>query len=148
MVPRTELHDKPKILIMEGYNVALKISDKTLAGRTQDDLSIAPILKESQTKDDKGNKKQTVTGHDVTFSVSGLIDVGLDTNLGRDEVIALALKKGEGAVIDVKYGPDDGSGDIYGGRAIITGYTESTAANGDATYGLNLAISGAFTKVE
>ena len=132
---------------MEGYNIALKINDKTLAGRTQDDLSIAPITKESQTKDDGGNTNSVVVGHDVTFRAAGFMDVGTGQNLGRDEIMELALKKGEDAKIPVTYGPSDGSGKVYEGVAIISGYTESTAANGDATYGLDLKISGAFTPV-
>ena len=39
---------------MEGYNIALKVNGKTLAGRTQDDLNIAAKTKDSLTKDDKG----------------------------------------------------------------------------------------------
>lgn len=132
---------------MEGYNIALKINDKTLAGRTQDDLSISPITKASQTKDDKGNTNETVVGHDVTFRAAGLMDVGTGQTLGRDDVLALALKKGEEAKIPVSYGPSDGSGQVYEGVAVITGYTESTAANGDATYGIDLKVSGSFTPV-
>ena len=80
---------------MEGYNIALKVDGKTLAGRTQDDLNIAPTTKESQTKDDGGNTNSVVTGHNVTFKAAGLMDVGTGENLGRDDIIALALKKGE-----------------------------------------------------
>lgn len=132
---------------MEGYNIALKINDKTLAGRTQDDLSIASIIKESQTKDDGGNTNSVVVGHDVTFRAAGLMDVGTGQNLGRDEIMELSLKKGEDAKIPVTYGPSNGSGKVYAGVAIISGYAESTAANGDSTYGLDLKISGAFTPV-
>lgn len=131
---------------MEGYNVALKVDGKTLAGRTQDDLSIEAILKESQTKDDKGNTKRKVVGHNVSFSVSGLMDMTTgETILSRDEVKALALKKGDEAIVPVRYGADGGK--IYGGDAIITRYSESTAANGDATYGLELSISGEYKEV-
>lgn len=133
---------------MEGYNVALRVDGKTLAGRTQDDLSIEAILKESQTKDDKGNTKRKVVGHNVSFSVSGLMDMTVDdaeTKLSRDDVKALALKKGETAVVDIRYGADGGK--TYGGKAIITRYSESTAANGDATYGLELSISGEYKEI-
>lgn len=132
---------------MEGYNIALKVQEKTLAGRTQDDLTISAVIKDSLTKDDKGNSNKTVTGHDVTFRAAGLMDntAGQNTKLTRDEVIALSLLKGEEAVIPVRYGAD--SGKVYGGNAIITGYTESTNANGEATYGLDLAISGEFAEI-
>ena len=132
---------------MEGYNVALKVDGKTLAGRTQDDLSIEAIIKESQTKDDKGNTNRTVVGHNVSFSVSGLMDMtASQTMLSRDEVKGLALKKGEEAVVPIRYAADGGK--TYGGNAIITRYSESTAANGDATYGLELSISGEYSEVD
>lgn len=133
---------------MQGYNVALQVDGKTLAGRTQDDLSISAVTKESITKDDKGNGNQTVTGHNVTFRAAGLMDnttAGEATKLTRDEVIAMSLLTGEDAVIPVRYGADGGK--IYAGNAIITGYTESTNAQGEATYGLDLAISGKFELV-
>ena len=133
---------------MEGYNIAFKVDGKTLAGRTQDDLNITALTKESQTKDDGGNTNSVVTGHDVTFRTSGLMDVGTGENLGRDEIIALALKKGDDAKIPVTYGSSAGEGAVYSGTAVITGYTESTAANGDATYGLDCKIAGEFKKVE
>ena len=132
---------------MEGYNIALKVNGKTLAGRTQDDLNIAAKTKDSLTKDDKGNANETVTGHDVTLKAAGLMDntAGEATKLTRDEVIALSLLTGDEAKVAVKYGADGGK--IYGGNAIITGYSESTNAQGEATYGLDLKISGAFTEV-
>ena len=132
---------------MRGYNVALQVDGKTLAGRTQDDLSISAVTKESITKDDKGNGNQTVTGHNVTFRAAGLMDntTGEATKLTRDEVIAMSLLTGEDAVIPVRYGAEGGK--IYAGNAIITGYTESTNAQGEATYGLDLAISGEFKEI-
>ena len=128
---------------MEGYNFALKFDGKTLAGRTQDDLSITPITKESQTKDDNGNTNSTVTGHDVTFKATGLMDAGTGQTLGRDEIIAMALKKGDEAKFPITYGAATGA--VYEGTAVITGYTESTNASGEATFGLDLKVSGAFT---
>lgn len=132
---------------MEGYNIALQVNGKTLAGRTQDDLSISAVTKESLTKDDKGNAQQKVTGHNVTFKASGLMDntTGEAAKLTRDEVIAMSLLTGDDAIIPVRYGAEGGK--IYAGNAIITGYTESTNAQGEATYGLDLAISGEFKLV-
>lgn len=132
---------------MEGYNIALQVDGKTLAGRTQDDLSISAVTKESLTKDDKGNAQQKVTGHNVTFKAAGLMDntTGEATKLTRDEVIAMSLLTGDDAVIPVRYGAEGGK--IYGGNAIITGYTESTNAQGEATYGLDLTISGEFAEI-
>lgn len=132
---------------MEGYNIAMKVQDKTLAGRTQDDLTISAVTKDSLTKDDKGNSNQTVTGHTVTFRAAGLMDntEGENTKLTRDEVLAMSLLTGDDAVIPVRYGADGGR--IYGGNAIITGYSESTNAQGEATYGLDLSISGDFKEI-
>ena len=132
---------------MQGYNVALMVDGKTLAGRTQDDLSIAAVTKDSLTKDDKGNSNQKVTGHTVTFKASGLMTSTAEgaAKLTRDEVLAMSLLTGDEAIIPVKYGAENGK--IFGGNAIITGYTESTNAQGEATYGLDLSISGEFKEV-
>ena len=132
---------------MEGYNVALKVGTKTLVGRTQDDLTISALTKESITKDEKGNKISVITGHDVSFRCAGVMDVtddGQATKIMRDEILEMALKTGTDAEIEVTYGPEGGA--IYGGKAVVTGYSESTSAEGEATYSLDLKISGAFTK--
>ena len=132
---------------MEGYNIAFKVNSKTLAGRTQDDMTISAVTKDSITKDDGGNTKSTVTGHDVTFRAAGLMDAtkGAEGKLGRDEIIELALKKGDAAKIPFVYGPTDGT--QYQGTAVITGYSESTNAQGEATYSLDFKVSGEMTKV-
>lgn len=132
---------------MEGYNISLKVGDKTLLGRTSDSLNISATTKSSLTKDDRGNARVAVTGHEVTFSVSAILDVTESTQqLNRDDVIALALKTGAEAVVAVKYLCE--GGDTYGGNAVITGYSESSSASGDedATISLDLRVSGAFTK--
>lgn len=132
---------------MEGYNVALKVGSKTLVGRTQDDLTISALTKESITKDEKGNKISVITGHDVSFRCAGVMEVtddGQTAKIMRDEILEMALKTGTAAEIEVTYGPEGGA--IYGGKAVVTGYSESTSAEGDATYSLDLKISGAFTK--
>jgi hypothetical protein len=131
---------------MEGYNVALMVGGKTLVGRTQDDLSISALTKESITKDEKGNKLSSITGHEVTFRCAGIMEVASDgtaNKIYRDEILAMALKTGADAEIDVTYGPEGGA--QYGGKAVITGYSESTSAEGDATYSIDLKVSGAFT---
>lgn len=132
---------------MEGYNIAFKVDGKTLAGRTQDDMTISAVTKDSITKDDGGNTNSTVTGHDVTFRAAGLMDAakGADGKLGRDEIIELSLKKGDDAKLPFVYGPADGL--QYKGTAVITGYSESTNAQGEATYSLDFKVSGEMTKV-
>lgn len=130
---------------MLGYNIYLQINNKKLVAVTQDDLTIAARIKESITKDNAGVKQRTVTGHDVSFSVAGLVDVtASESVLTRDDVMALSLVTGSSAAVPVKYFAT--GGDTYEGSAIITGYSESASASDedDATYGLNLEINGTF----
>ena len=135
--------------MVEGYNISLQINNKTVLGRTQDDLSISAVVKQSITKDDEGVMQRAVVRHDVTFSVNALLSLnGEDTTqLDRDDVIALALATGSSAIIPVKY--LCAGGDTYGGNAIITGYSESSGADPDAdtTLSLDLQITGDFNKV-
>jgi len=132
-----------------GYNIKLTIGGKTLAGRTQDGLNIAAITKESITKDDNGKKQVAVVGHDVTFSVSALMEIlsaTESTKMDRDDIIALALKTGDDAVVAIEYAVT--GGDTYQGNAVMTGYTEdsSASADSDTTVSLNLQVTGDFTK--
>lgn len=132
-----------------GYDIKLTIGGKTLAGRTQDSLNISAITKESITKDDNGKKQIAVVGHDVTFSVSALMEIistAEATKLDRDDVIALSLKTGAEAVVAIEYALE--GGDTYQGNAVITGYTEdsSASADSDTTVSLNLQVTGDFTK--
>lgn len=136
--------------MVEGYNIALNINSKTVLGRTQEDLTISAVVKESITKDDNGVTQRSVVRHDVTFRVAALLsmnETGETTKLDRDDVIALALATGSTAVVPVQYLCQ--GGDTYGGNAIITGYSESSSADADAdtTLSLDLQITGAFSKV-
>ena len=136
--------------MVEGYNIALKINGKTVLGRTQEDLTIAAVVKESITKDDLGVIQRSVVRHDVSFRVAALLSLnatGQTTKLDRDDVIALALATGSSAIIPVQYLCE--GGDTYGGNAIITGYSESSSADADAdtTMSLDLQITGAFAIV-
>lgn len=133
--------------MVQGYNVALKINDLTILGRTQDDLTIAAKIKESQTKDDAGSKQYSVVGQDVTFKCSALVDVSGDTAsaMDRDSLIALALEVGDNAEFGVTYEADDGA--AYEGTGIITNYNESSNASDDATLSVDIKITGDFTLV-
>lgn len=133
---------------MQGFNVRLKVNSKAIVAVTQDELSIDAQTKESYTKDDAGVKKTKVTGHDITFSVSALYEEagsGTPTALDRDDIIALALKEGDNASVPFEYGPSSGA--IYTGKAIITGYKETTPADPtqDSTISLTLKVDGAMT---
>lgn len=133
---------------MQGFNVRLKVNSKAIIAVTQDELNIDAQTKESYTKDDAGVKRTKVTGHDITFTVSALYEEagsGSITALDRDDIIALALKEGDNASVPFEYGPS--SGVIYTGKAIITGYKETTPADPtqDSTIGLTLKVDGAMT---
>ena len=131
--------------VLEGYNIAFKIGNKTLAGRTQDDLTIAARTKESLTKDDQGVAQVAVTGHDITFRATGLVELGSDTSAKtfRNTMIANALKTGSQAVLAFKYIATGGQ--AYGGNCIITNYSESSNSSDDATYTIDFRVTGAMT---
>ena len=121
-----------------GYNIRLKVEDKYLIGVTSDEVSVSPNTKTSIVKENQGTKQEAITGHTVTFSVSGLIDNtgGDSTMLDNDDIIALAVLTGDSAVVDIDY--IRSNGDEYTGTGVITGYTESTPASPDedSTYSL------------
>ena len=102
---------------LEGYNIAFKIGNKTLAGRTQDDLTIAARTKESLTKDDQGATQVAVIGN--------------------------ALKTGSQAVLAFKYMPTGGQ--AYGGNCVITNYSESSNSSDEATYTVDFRVTGDMT---
>lgn len=133
---------------MQGFNVRLKVNSKAIVAVTQDELNIDAQTKESYTKDDAGVKRTKVTGHDITFTVSAIYEdagSGGITALDRDDIIALALKEGDNASVPFEYGPSSGA--IYTGKAIITGYKETTPADPtqDSTISLTLKVDGAMT---
>ena len=130
---------------LDGYNIAFKIGDKTLAGRTQDDLTIAARTKESLTKDDSGATQVAVTGHDITFRATGLVELGTDTAAKqfRNTIIATALLTGSSAVLTFKYVATGGQ--AYTGNCIITNYSESSNSSDDATYTVDFRVTGNMT---
>ena len=128
-----------------GYNIAFKIGNKTLAGRTQDDLTIAAKTKESLTKDDGGSTQVSITGHDVTFRATGLIDVtsGSSSILDRDDIIVDVLKTGAQAILAFTY--TTASGKTLSGNCVITNYSESSNSSDDATYTVDFRVTGSVT---
>lgn len=127
-----------------GYNIAFKIGGSTFAGRTQDDLTIAARTKESITKDDQGATQSSINGHDITFRASGLVDVTGGTNiLDRDDIIEDVLKTGSSAVLAFTYTTTGGK--VLSGNCVITNYSESSNAEDDATYTIDLKTTGAVT---
>ena len=127
-----------------GYNIAFKIGGSTLAGRTQDDLTIAARTKESLTKDDQGATQSSINGHDITFRATGLVDVTGGTNiLDRDDIIEDVLKTGSSAILAFTYTTTGGK--VLSGNCVITNYSESSNAEDDATYTIDLRTTGAVT---
>ena len=135
--------------IVAGYNIAFKIGSganaKTLAGRTQDDLTIAARIKESLTKDDQGDAQVSVAGHDITFRATGLVDTTTTASLNRDDLIADALKTGSNAVLAFTYTAP--SGTTISGNCVITNYSESSNSSDDATYTVDFRVTGSVTTV-
>ena len=133
--------------IVAGYNIAFKIGSgsgaKTLAGRTQDDLTIAARTKESLTKDDSGNAQVSITGHDITFRATGFVDTASSTAIDRDTLIADALLTGSSAVLAFTYTAP--SGTSISGNCVITNYTESSNSSDDATYTIDFRVTGSVT---
>jgi predicted secreted protein len=130
-----------------GYNIAFKVNNKTFAGRTQDNLTITPTIKESITKDDAGAKNNSVTGHEVTFSCQGLVvvsETGATTKLMRDDIVELALAKGDSAKVPFSYQAGSGSTPLTG-NAVITNYSEDSNSEDEATYTVDLRSTGEVT---
>lgn len=127
-----------------GYNIAFKIGGSTLAGRTQDDLTIAARTKESITKDDQGATQSSINGHDITFRATGLVDVTGGTNiLDRDDILEDVLKTGSAAVLAFTY--TTAGGKVLSGNCVITNYSESSNAEDDATYTVDFKTTGPVT---
>ena len=133
-----------------GYNIALKLGNKTCLGRTQEDLTVTPTVKESITKDDNGQKKFSVVAQEVTFKVSGLITfdsaTGSTTALDGDDLMDQSLKKGSAAEISAVYSRGT-NGAAYQGTVIMTGYSESSNSEDEGTYTADFKVTGEFTKV-
>lgn len=130
---------------MEGYNIKFKMGNKTLIAVTQDDMAIAALTKDSITKDDNGAKKTTVTGHDVTFNVAGLVEFDSASGTTKNDCDALleqALKKGSQAVIEFTY--VRGTGKSVTGSCVMTNYAETAPADpdNDTTYTASFKATG------
>lgn len=132
-----------------GYSIIFKLNDKLIAGDTSSSLDIAAKVKESLTKADKGNTQRDVTGHDVTFSTGGVMQLleaeEKTASLDADDLMELALRSGTAAKIPFIY--SRGGLKSYKGTMIITSYNETTDAEGNATYSLNCSVSGELTPV-
>ena len=131
-------------MALAGYNIAFKLkvgnNYLTLAGRTQDDLTIAARTKESLTKDDAGATQVAVSGHDITFRATGLVDLTSETAITRDTLLGYALQTASSAVFDFQYATN--GNDLLSGQCVITNMSESSNASDDATYTVDFRVVG------
>lgn len=126
-----------------GFDFFMTINGKTLAGETQSDLNVTATEKTSITKADKGNAQTQVSGHEVAFNVNGVMEINEDgeaTALDANDLLDLSLKVGDEALVPFVY--NRGKGINYTGNVVITSYSESTNAEGEATYSLAVKVSG------
>ena len=129
-------------MALAGYNIAFKLkvgnSYLTLAGRTQDDLTIAARTKESLTKDDAGATQVAVSGHDITFRATGLVDLTSETAITRNTLLGYALQTG--TTFQFQYATN--GNDLLSGYCVITNMSESSNASDDATYTVDFRVVG------
>lgn len=131
-----------------GFNFFMQLNGKNLAGETQTDLNVTATEKSSLTKADKGNAQTQISGHEVAFNVNGVMEIneqGETTAIDSNELLELSLKTGEDALVPFVY--NRGNGKSYSGKIVITSYSESTNAEGEATFSLSVKVSGEMTPV-
>ena len=141
--------------VIEGYNIAFRIlvDDEyiTLAGRTQDDMTIAARTRESLTKNDAGNAQVAVIGHDVTFRATALIDLDGDEDITRDDLMDIVMQIGDDAEIEFSYASDTAgpSGQLVpasyykcSGTCVITNYSETSNSPDAATLTVDFRVVG------
>ena len=106
-------------------------------------------MKESITKEDKGTSNKKITGYDTEFTVDGVMEINeaeeKTKRLDRNDVIDLVMA---GDPIEFVYGNPAPGNTAYKGKMVITGYSESTDAEGEATYSLNCSGITKLTKEE
>lgn len=127
---------------MLGYNIVFRAKigevEKLFGGTTSNSFDITPKIKDSITKEDKGQTNKSVTGHDTEFSVDGICEINAEADktvkLDRIDVIGLTLA---GDPIDFVYGETTPGKTVYKGKMLITKYSEKTDSENEATYSLS-----------
>lgn len=113
---------------------------KLFAGTKSNTFNINPKVKESITKENKGTSSKKIVGYDTEFSVDGVMEINekeeTTKRLDRDGVIDLVIA---GNPLDYTYGNLGVGNTIRKGKMVITSYSESTDAEGEATYSLSCA---------
>ena len=127
-------------MAVAGYNIAFKVDDSTLAGRIQDDLTIAARITERLTKDDQGDAQVAVNGQDITFRCTGLVVVSaeeLEDMAHRDNMIQMILNSSS---IPFTYSMQGGR--TLSGNVVAVNYGESSNASDDATWTMDFRVVG------
>lgn len=123
---------------INGYNILFKQGEKLFAGTTSNTFTLTPKVKESLTKEDEGTTNKVVTGYDTEFTVDGVMELneeGQEENrLDREDIIALVKA---GVPLDFVYGNPAAGSKVQKGKMIVTSYSETTNAEGEATYSLS-----------
>ena len=127
-------------MAVAGYNIAFKLDDSTLAGRIQDDLTIAARITERLTKDDQGDAQVSVNGQDITFRCTGLVvvsDEELEDMAHRDNMIQMTLNSSSIPFTYIMQG-----GRTLSGNVVAVNYGESSNASDDATWTMDFRVVG------
>ena len=127
-------------MAVAGYNIAFKVDSATLAGRIQDDLTIAARLTERLTKDDQGDAQVAVNGQDITFRCTGLVvvsDEELEEMAHRDNMIQIILNSSSIPFTYIMQG-----GRTLSGNVVAVNYGESSNASDDATWTMDFRVVG------
>ena len=127
-------------MAVAGYNIAFKVDSATLAGRIQDDLTIAARITERLTKDDQGDAQVAVNGQDITFRCMGLVvvsDEELEEMAHRDNMIQMILNSSSIPFTYIMQG-----GRTLSGNVVAVNYGESSNASDDATWTMDFRVVG------
>lgn len=135
---------------VKGYNIVFQAniggSLRKFAGVTSDTFDIDAKVNTSLTKDNKGSSDKEVTGFDYDFSAEGVYEVPDESAPDDDsaavstpDIVDAMLSK---AVLDFVYGGETPGSKVRKGKCIIVKYHETTTAEGESTWSLNLQVTG------
>lgn len=125
-----------------GYNIALKLGTKKIAGTTADNFTTEGRRKESIMKSDQGNKQYENDGVNMTFSVQAFLmktevaDTGL---MGIGDLRKAAAENQTAAFV---YGGEASGDDIVTGTAMFLRVSETSDSENFATVTIDLELIG------
>ena len=135
---------------MIGYNIVLRTGTgpaaKLFAGTTSNTFNLTAKVKESITKEDHGTTNSIVTGYDTEMTVDGVMELNEEeqkaTRADREDIMEMVMA---GNPVDFVYGDPASKSTVRKGKMILTSYSETTDAEGEATYSLSCKV---ITKLE